>query len=75
MIHSIATVSRKAARATFVLIPLFGIQLALTIYRLPSHSPAAIHYERFTEVISNSQVQRPFKALIEGLVQSYFNLL
>lgn len=46
---------RKAIKATFVLIPLFGVQLIVTIYRLPPDATGALHYERFSEVVINSQ--------------------
>lgn len=46
---------RRALKATFVLIPLFGVQLIVTIYRVPPEAPGALHYERFSEFIINSQ--------------------
>lgn len=46
---------RKALRATFVLIPLFGVQLVVTVYR--PVSPSSIYYERFSEFVTNSQVK------------------
>ncbi|XP_060563733.1 calcitonin gene-related peptide type 1 receptor-like isoform X2 [Ruditapes philippinarum] len=47
---------RRALKATFVLIPLFGVQLAITIYRKEPLNQVAVHYERFTEIVINSQV-------------------
>jgi len=47
---------RRALKATFVLIPLFGVQLAVTIYRTPLQLSWSLYYERFSEVLSNSQV-------------------
>jgi len=47
---------RRALKATFVLIPLFGVQLAVTIYRPPPESHITVTYERISDVISNSQV-------------------
>ncbi|XP_060562719.1 calcitonin receptor-like [Ruditapes philippinarum] len=46
---------RKALKATFVLIPLFGVQLFVTVYRLPPNSTGFYHYERFSEFVTNSQ--------------------
>ncbi|XP_052811143.1 calcitonin gene-related peptide type 1 receptor-like [Mya arenaria] len=46
---------RKALKATFVLIPLFGIQLTVTVYRIPYHIPGAVYYERFSDIITNLQ--------------------
>jgi hypothetical protein len=46
----------RALKATFVLIPLFGVQLAITIYRKEPLNQVAVHYERFTEIVINSQV-------------------
>ncbi|XP_045169211.2 calcitonin gene-related peptide type 1 receptor-like isoform X1 [Mercenaria mercenaria] len=46
---------RKALKATFVLIPLFGVQLVVTIYRMPPESSGSLHYERFNEFVTNSQ--------------------
>ena len=47
---------RKAVKAMFVLIPLFGVQLFVTIYRIPTSSPGGLEYERFSIVINNLQV-------------------
>ncbi|WAQ94799.1 CALRL-like protein, partial [Mya arenaria] len=47
---------RKALKATFVLIPLFGVQLTVTVYRIPYHLPGAVYYERFSDIITNLQV-------------------
>lgn len=52
---------RRALKATFVLIPLFGVQLAVTIYRPPPESPISLYYERVSDVITNSQVRRIYK--------------
>ncbi|ESP04967.1 hypothetical protein LOTGIDRAFT_109332, partial [Lottia gigantea] len=46
---------RRALKATFVLIPLFGIQLFVTLYRVPAGSEAAGAYEKFTTFVINSQ--------------------
>ncbi|XP_052811225.1 calcitonin gene-related peptide type 1 receptor-like [Mya arenaria] len=46
---------RKALKATFVLIPLFGVQLTFTVYRTPHHMPGAVYYERFSDILTNSQ--------------------
>ncbi|KAL3832653.1 hypothetical protein ACJMK2_024276 [Sinanodonta woodiana] len=46
---------RRALKATFVLIPLFGVQLFVTIYRVPPSFPGALHYERFSEFVICSQ--------------------
>jgi calcitonin receptor-like len=40
----------------FVLIPLFGLQLFVTIYRPPNGSPGLLQYEIFHYFITNSQV-------------------
>lgn len=47
---------RRALKATFVLIPLFGIQLFVTIYRLPAGTKGAPTYEKFNVIVLNSQV-------------------
>ena len=39
-----------------MLIPLFGIQLFVTIYRLPAGQPGGAEYEQFTVFVTNSQV-------------------
>ncbi|XP_070184119.1 calcitonin gene-related peptide type 1 receptor-like [Littorina saxatilis] len=46
---------RRALKATFVLIPLFGVQLFVTIYRLPAGQAGAPEYEQFTVFVNNSQ--------------------
>ncbi|XP_069107863.1 calcitonin gene-related peptide type 1 receptor-like isoform X2 [Argopecten irradians] len=46
---------RKAVKATFVLIPLFGVQLFVTIYRIPINKPAGLQYERFSLFVNNLQ--------------------
>ncbi|XP_046573928.1 calcitonin gene-related peptide type 1 receptor-like [Haliotis rubra] len=46
---------RRALKATFVLIPLFGGQLFVTLYRVPPGNPGAVEYEKFTVFIINSQ--------------------
>lgn len=46
---------RKALKATFVLIPLFGVYLVVTIYRLPPGYPGSLYYEHFSEFVSNTQ--------------------
>ncbi|KAL5007063.1 hypothetical protein ScPMuIL_015869 [Solemya velum] len=46
---------RRALRATFVLIPLFGVQLFLTIYRPPANTPSGLEYDRMSAFVMNSQ--------------------
>ncbi|XP_052095932.1 calcitonin gene-related peptide type 1 receptor-like [Mytilus californianus] len=46
---------RKALKAMFVLIPLFGIQLVVTIYRVPITETGGLQYERFSIIINNLQ--------------------
>ncbi|XP_053373348.1 calcitonin gene-related peptide type 1 receptor-like [Mercenaria mercenaria] len=46
---------RKALKATFILIPLFGVQIFVLIYRLPADSAGFYNYERFSEFVTNSQ--------------------
>ncbi|XP_076439358.1 calcitonin gene-related peptide type 1 receptor-like [Babylonia areolata] len=46
---------RRALKATFVLIPLFGVQLFVTVYRLPAGQPGGAEYEQFTVFVTNSQ--------------------
>lgn len=58
---------RRALKATFVLIPLFGVQLAVTIYRQGLVSQGAVHYERFSEVVTNSQ------GFVVALIFCFFN--
>ncbi|XP_052251958.1 calcitonin gene-related peptide type 1 receptor-like isoform X2 [Dreissena polymorpha] len=58
---------RRALKATFVLIPLFGIQLAFTVYRIPPEVSWSVHYERVTEVMTHSQ------GLFVALVFCFFN--
>lgn len=47
---------RRAVKATFVLIPLFGVHLFVTIYRIPISKTGGMEYERFTICIDNLQV-------------------
>ncbi|KAL4222520.1 hypothetical protein ACF0H5_018559 [Mactra antiquata] len=58
---------RRALKATFVLIPLFGVQLAVTIYRPPPDSAVTVHYERFSDIVSNSQ------GMVVALIFCIFN--
>ncbi|KAH9505121.1 hypothetical protein Btru_059601 [Bulinus truncatus] len=51
-----ASVSRRALKATFVLIPLFGVQLFVAMYRLPPGRSGGPEYEKFSVCIRNSQV-------------------
>lgn len=51
---------RRAVKATFVLLPLFGVQLFVTIYRVPTEAPGGLEYERFSIVVNNLQVSRHF---------------
>ncbi|CAL1527689.1 unnamed protein product [Lymnaea stagnalis] len=46
---------RRALKATFVLIPLFGVQLFVTIYRLPAGRSGGPEYEKFSVCVLNSQ--------------------
>ncbi|XP_071158662.1 calcitonin receptor-like [Mytilus edulis] len=46
---------RRAVKATFVLIPLFGVHLFVTIYRIPISKTGGMEYERFTICIDNLQ--------------------
>lgn len=46
---------RRALKATFVLIPLFGVQLFVTVYRLPAGTHFSNVYEKFTVFVLNSQ--------------------
>ncbi|KAK0070565.1 calcitonin gene-related peptide type 1 receptor, partial [Biomphalaria pfeifferi] len=46
---------RRALKATFVLIPLFGVQLFVSIYRLPAGSSGGPEYEKFSVCVLNSQ--------------------
>ena len=48
---------RKALKATFVLIPLFGLQQFLVIYRPPAAAAISFAYEIFQSVIKNTQVR------------------
>ncbi|GFS07012.1 calcitonin family peptide receptor [Elysia marginata] len=48
-------VIRRALKATFVLIPLFGVQLFVTVYRLPAGTPFLTFYEKFSVFVLNSQ--------------------
>ena len=47
---------RRALKAAFILVPLFGIHLILIIYRPQQPSSAAFIYELFTYIASNGQV-------------------
>lgn len=55
-----ASIFRRALKATFVLIPLFGVHLVVTIYRMPPENPLYLHFERLSEVISNTQVSHVY---------------
>ncbi|XP_064648245.1 calcitonin gene-related peptide type 1 receptor-like isoform X2 [Lineus longissimus] len=46
---------RKGLKAVFILIPLFGLQLFVTIYRPPNGSPGLRQYDTFHYFITNSQ--------------------
>nr|XP_022310772.1 calcitonin gene-related peptide type 1 receptor-like [Crassostrea virginica] len=46
---------RKAVKATFILIPLFGLQLFVTVYRVPISKHGGLEYERLTVVINHTQ--------------------
>ncbi|XP_061179477.1 calcitonin gene-related peptide type 1 receptor-like [Saccostrea echinata] len=46
---------RKAVKATFILIPLFGIQLFVTIYRVPISEEGGLEYERVTVIVNHTQ--------------------
>lgn len=46
---------RKALKATFVLIPLFGLQQFLVIYRPPASAAISFGYAIFQSVIKNTQ--------------------
>ena len=48
---------RKGLKAAFMLIPLFGLQLILTIYRPEPTATWIKEYEYATFIITNSQVQ------------------
>ena len=54
-LNLIPCVYRRALKATFVLIPLFGLHLFLVIYRPIGHGVQGI-YEVISTVIINSQV-------------------
>ena len=47
---------RRALKATFVLVPLFGIQLMFIIYRPPASSAGAKEFEIISYLITNLQV-------------------
>ncbi|PVD30882.1 hypothetical protein C0Q70_10157 [Pomacea canaliculata] len=57
---------RRALKATFVLIPLFGAQLFVTVYRLPAGQPGGAEYEQFTAFVTNSQsaTENSYKAVV-----------
>ncbi|XP_059144964.1 calcitonin gene-related peptide type 1 receptor-like isoform X2 [Physella acuta] len=46
---------RRALKATFVLIPLFGVQLFVTLYRPPAGQSGGLEYEQFSAFMLNSQ--------------------
>ena len=47
---------RRGFKAVFMLVPLFGLQLFLAIYRPPDGSPGDKEYEYVTFIVTNSQV-------------------
>jgi len=49
---------RRALKAGFMLVPLFGLQLLLTVYRPDVAIQRARQYEYITIAITNSQVDR-----------------
>lgn len=57
---------RRALKATFILVPLFGIQLFLVIYRPPYQSSFGYHYDMISAFVVN--LQGLFVALIFCLV-------
>jgi len=56
---------RRALKGGFMLVPLFGLQLLLTIYRPDVAVHGARHYEYVTIAITNSQVR------LTGYLQRY----
>ncbi|XP_056007722.1 calcitonin gene-related peptide type 1 receptor-like isoform X2 [Ostrea edulis] len=46
---------RRAVKAMFILIPLFGIHLFFTIYRIPISKEGGLEYERVSVIISHTQ--------------------
>ncbi|GFO49759.1 calcitonin gene-related peptide type 1 receptor-like [Plakobranchus ocellatus] len=47
---------RRALKATFILVPLFGLQFFLYVYRPIQDGATDINYELLTKIIINSQV-------------------
>ncbi|XP_048247536.1 calcitonin gene-related peptide type 1 receptor-like isoform X1 [Haliotis rufescens] len=58
---------RRALKATFILVPLFGLQLFLVIYRPPSEWEGFFYYEVLAKVVSNSQ------GAVVALIFCFFN--
>ena len=50
------SIFRRGLKAAFMLVPLFGLQMLLTIYRPGDHMAGAHVYECITHIINNSQV-------------------
>ncbi|XP_022307268.2 calcitonin gene-related peptide type 1 receptor-like isoform X2 [Crassostrea virginica] len=46
---------RRAVKATFILIPLFGIHLFVTLYHIPISKEGGLEYERVSVIISHTQ--------------------
>lgn len=46
---------RRAVKATFILIPLFGIHLFFTLYRIPISQEGGLEYEKVSVIISHTQ--------------------
>ncbi|XP_050388452.1 calcitonin gene-related peptide type 1 receptor, partial [Patella vulgata] len=58
---------RKALKASFVLVPLFGVQLFLVIYRPPPDLDISYPFEILSEIMSNSQ------GVLVSLLLCFFN--
>jgi len=62
---------RRGLKAGFMLVPLFGLQLLLTIYRPDIDAHGARQYEYITIAVTNSQVGVQFAARWEILWKIY----
>ena len=58
---------RRGLKAVFMLIPLFGLQLFLTIYRPPMGAPGERGYELFQLIVGSSQ------GVFVSLIFCFFN--
>ena len=66
--------SSRGLKAAFMLVPLFGLQMLLTIYRPNDRMPGAHFYECLTHIITNSQVYMTVRVTQYGVCNTTSSL-